>query len=455
MALSGLILCGTSEVPVIAAGTDEGGYQVIANAYGFGCGIPDCDDASKNIREISIDELNIDVVEPPSPNGYRTYSPGAAHWGQAKFTSARVANGDNGLQKWFEETRAGKGIRKNITVTLYKSDKSPGRSYVLLECEPTHWEASEDTQNREPIETVWVRPRGGIALFDGSNDSIPPPKAEATSSDKFAQVRGFKVDIANATGKEVDTAWESVSGGEMIIELTETTIGADKFQTNSPGHKSVGEITLRGAMTDKRAAMCAWIQDAASGKEWRRNVTITENTNSPSAGGGTAKTYNYHDCFPTRYVFPKLSVYAQRGPVEEELTLRAVRDPGLPPGTVGVLTIEGCPIASRGAVAVALDDRALDRDLLPQTNSMRSPSVTILLQPGTGSEIRDWVKAAFDKKSERKSASIVFKDRVGAERLRKIVLHDCMIESHVEAVTNTTGNVMEEVALKPIRVELK
>lgn len=54
-------------------------------------------------------------------------------------------------------------------------------------------------------------------------------KAEATSSDKFAQVRGFKVEISGSSGKEVDTAWESVSGGDMVIEHTETTIGADKF----------------------------------------------------------------------------------------------------------------------------------------------------------------------------------------------------------------------------------
>lgn len=54
-------------------------------------------------------------------------------------------------------------------------------------------------------------------------------KAEATSSDKFAQVRGFKVEITSSTGKDVDTAWESVSGGEMIIEVTRTTIGSNQW----------------------------------------------------------------------------------------------------------------------------------------------------------------------------------------------------------------------------------
>ena len=36
----------------------------------------------------------------------------------------------------------GKGIRKNITVTLFESDKTPGRSYNLMDCFPTQWSAA-------------------------------------------------------------------------------------------------------------------------------------------------------------------------------------------------------------------------------------------------------------------------------------------------------------------------
>jgi hypothetical protein len=148
--------------------------------------------------------------------------------------------------------------------------------------------------------------------------------AEATVSDKFAQVRGFKIDIQNAAGKEVDTAWESVSGGELIIELTETTIGSDKFQTNSPGHKSVGEITLRGAMTDKRAALCQWINDTVNGKPWKRMLTITELL-SVDGGVKDGKQYIYHDCFPVGYVFPRMSVTNTTGNVMEEVRIKPIR----------------------------------------------------------------------------------------------------------------------------------
>ena len=128
--------------------------------------------------------------------------------------------------------------------------------------------------------------------------------AEAATSDKFAQVRGFKVDISNSGGKEVDTAWESVSGGEMIIELTETTIGSDKFTTNSPGHKTVGEITLRGAMTDKRASLCQWINETVAGKPWKRTITITP----INLDGSIGETLIFTECALTAYRMPPVAL---------------------------------------------------------------------------------------------------------------------------------------------------
>ena len=127
--------------------------------------------------------------------------------------------------------------------------------------------------------------------------------AEAAVSDKFAQVLGFLVEIESAAGgKDVDTAWESVSGGEMIIEQTETTTGSDKFQTHAPGHKTVEEITLRGAMTDKRAALCTWINETVAGKPWKRTVGITP----IHLDGGVGETLVFVDCVMTAYVHPHL-----------------------------------------------------------------------------------------------------------------------------------------------------
>jgi phage tail-like protein len=143
----------------MATNTEAGGYEVIANAFGFGIDIPGCADASKNIREISIDELNIDIREMTTGLDveYRLYGPGQAHWGSAKFTSACTLGGSKELQAWFQEAAKGKNIRKNITVTLFKSDKTPGRSYSLMDTFPTQWSSVNfDTSSTVQTETLTV-----------------------------------------------------------------------------------------------------------------------------------------------------------------------------------------------------------------------------------------------------------------------------------------------------------
>jgi hypothetical protein len=156
--------------------------------------------------------------------------------------------------------------------------------------------------------------------------------AEATVSDKFAQVKGFRVEIDGAGGKEHDTAWESVSGGALIPGAVEAAIGGDQFHTHAPGHKSIEEITLRGAMTDKRAALCTWINETTSGGPGLRTVRITPE----DLDGTVGPTYEYEDCFPVRYVFPAVQVLDPkdpRGDVElvEEVSFVFRRSRVLPP----------------------------------------------------------------------------------------------------------------------------
>ena len=132
----------------------------------------------------------------------------------------------------------------------------------------------------------------------------------------MAVVHGFKVEIDGAGGKEVDTAWESVSGGELIIELTETTVGADNFQTTSPGHNSVGEITLRGAVSDKRAALESWINETVAGKTSTRTVSITPVDEQGTPG----PTYQFFDCILSAYRPPLLRRHpCDQSPPREEV----------------------------------------------------------------------------------------------------------------------------------------
>ncbi len=430
---------------------------VLANADGFACFIPGCADASKNIREIAIDELNIDIRETTTGLDveYRRFRPGQPHFGNATFTCALGAGKE--LQAWFQEAAKGKNIRKNISCTLFKSDKTAGRGYTLMDCFPTAWSVGvPDSTGVAQTETLTVK----IGRIEFSKRlAAPPPggpgvvRAQAAVADKFAQVRGFKVEISGSSGKEVDTAWESVSGGDRVIVLENQATparGRNKFATNSPGHKSVSDITLRGAMTDGRKALCQWINDTVNGKPWKRDLTITELL-SQNGVLKPGRSYTYHDCFPISYVFPRMSVTNTTGNVMEEVTFRVVRyDQDLPPHTTGRLTIPDAPIASAQAPYIAVEDMGMDLSLIPVTGDARNPSASVVIPQSADQELRQWLDATNQGLGQPRTITIDLMNR-GRFTGRQLILRDSL----PQGINPAQGSNMEEVTLKFIRVELK
>ncbi len=80
-----------------------------------------------------------------------------------------------------------------------------------------------------------------------------PPSGGGSGSSVIAQpmpIYGFRVAI-EAAGAAVspDSAWETFSGGQLGIEVAQSSTGADQFQSTAPGHKYVTEVTLRGPIT--------------------------------------------------------------------------------------------------------------------------------------------------------------------------------------------------------------
>lgn len=115
--------------------------------------------------------------------------------------------------------------------------------------------------------------------------------------DQVTKIRGFKIEIRGSAGAETDFAWETCSGGSLNIEVADSSTGSDDPRTR------VETLTLRGPLTSGRKALLEWITDTVQGRDWKRNVTVTEILKDGSDG----KTYTYLDCFPIRYVFPGLS----------------------------------------------------------------------------------------------------------------------------------------------------
>lgn len=293
----------------ISASASATNFAVLLQGTGGDSGDVSSVDASKNIREIAIDELNIDVREMTTGldveyrraqrEGWRLYGPGKAHWGSAKFSV--VAGASSELYNWWLDAsrgrEGGKDIRKNITVTLFKSDKTPGRSYTLFDCFPTQWSSVNfDTSSTVQTETLTVN----IGRIEFKTRMAPDPGKGPVA-------------VLGPQGTLVDS-YDSWGGGEPNVILT-SLFNSEKFHTNTPGHKSVGEITLRGAMTRDRGALCQWINDTVNDKPWKQMLTITEML-SNDGGVKDGKQYIYSDCFPCGYVFPRISV---DGPPAEQL----------------------------------------------------------------------------------------------------------------------------------------
>jgi len=115
------------------------------------------------------------------------------------------------IEVWLRRWRC---AYENISVRLFKSDKTPGRGYNLFDCFPVSYSITDrGPVVKEATETITVSV-GRIELTTrqtppspgstGGNGPNPHSFAEASVSDKFAQVqrlfgRDHRADRGNAT----------------------------------------------------------------------------------------------------------------------------------------------------------------------------------------------------------------------------------------------------------------
>lgn len=277
-----------------------------------GCQSVEIDDITWDYKEVKTNEFPVEVADDltlAKKLKYKTYQPGQPHYGNAKFTSACTLGGSKELQAWFQEAaRGGQGSIRDVSCLLYFEDGKPNRTFTLKDCFPVSFTAC--TPQADGTESVTLEVSiGGVQMDDLSNGRMRKrPEILYQAWDDAIQ-------------DYVSEAWDVWGGGdEWSIS---TFVGTNRFRTNSPGHKSVGEITLRGKMTDGRKNLCTWINETVNGKPWKRALTITELLSVD--GGVRDRKYNYHDCFPIRYVFPQMSVANTTGNTMEEVTVKPIR----------------------------------------------------------------------------------------------------------------------------------
>ncbi len=89
-----------------------------------------------------------------------------------------------------------------------------------------------------------------LAVAKMATDVQAKGLAGAYTPDEMLVVLGFRVEITGAgSGGDVDSAWETMAGGSLNIEIADASVGTDQPHVTTPGHKYVEEVTLRGPLT--------------------------------------------------------------------------------------------------------------------------------------------------------------------------------------------------------------
>lgn len=301
----------------------------------------------------------------------------------------------------------------------------------------------------------------------------PPSRPEAKSSQV---VSGCAVQVTGGKrGTDVASAWETCSGGSLNIEVADSSTGSDQHHTTTPGHKYIDTLTLRGPLAgaqwgasdsyevlengagkfaieidgaplssanvesitmedlviDERemttgvdwdyrvygpgdahygsisirsrasesTELFDWWAKAAQGQISRKNISVV----ALKRDGGEARRYNYLECFPVKYMPHSLD-------------------------QPGAEATEGILVRCGGVTLHGEDQQALF----------------------------DWINETLAGGEYRRSVRLT-EELFGRAVGRSFTYHDAFPVRYVfpQFSASGTGNLYEEIAIKPIRLELR
>jgi tail tube protein gp19 len=168
-------VAGTGSLPLL--GSMNALAQVPGEPLQFAVDIPGAPLASKNIREIAIDDMVIEPAKTNRPLGVigdvlektgvasavpivapdQACGPGEVRWGEATLVFLHDP-AVREIEDWWSQCNAGKDIRRNITIVMSDGFGARGRSYTLFDCFPTQWSSVNfDTSSTVQTETMRVK----------------------------------------------------------------------------------------------------------------------------------------------------------------------------------------------------------------------------------------------------------------------------------------------------------
>jgi phage tail-like protein len=207
----------------------------------------------------------------------------------------------------------------------------------------------------------------------------------------------FAIEIEGAPVASANV--ESITMEDLVIDEREMTTGADwDYRVYGPGDAHYGSITIRSLAADD-TELYDWWAEAAQGKNIRKSISVI----ALKRDGSEARRYNYHDCFPVRYMPHSLDQVGQKA-------------------TEGI-------IARCGALTLHGQDQQALFDWINETLS--------------GRESRRTVKLTEELSSRAEGRSFTYRD---AFPVRYVF---------PQFSASGTGNLYEEISIKPIRLELQ
>jgi hypothetical protein len=119
----------------------------------FTVSITGCDQSSKDCVSFECDPIEIEMQDVTQSNDttWKTFTSGQPRFGEARMTFRKSAAAScKDLSTWVDDVRRGANIRKAITVSIKKKDKSSdGRVYNLIECFPVSYSEGDYTTAAE------------------------------------------------------------------------------------------------------------------------------------------------------------------------------------------------------------------------------------------------------------------------------------------------------------------
>lgn len=307
----GFFLLAFAAAACWATGAGATNFAVLLGGLGSqeveGCQSIDIDDITWDYEEIKTNDFPVEVADDLTlarRQQYKVYKPGGPHFGSARI----VATCAKPMREWFQmRERLGAKAFQDISIVLYFDDGAPNRVFTLQACYPlsiSDCAVQADGSSTEELEVSI----GGVQMEDVSNGRFRK-RPELLYQAWDDTLRDYITDVYDNWG----------GGDEWSITRP---IPPSPLRIGSPGHKTVGEITLRGAMTDGRKALCQWINETVKGKPWKRSFSVIE---VPKNGNGRKAAPNNFDSFISRYSFPRMSVTNTTGNVMEEVTIKPIR----------------------------------------------------------------------------------------------------------------------------------